>query len=146
MLTPGATVTPPAATGAPDPNYGLKAVGPANTSALPPVEKAADAPDQVNEAAGKPQPATPAATPGKKTKKPVYDTDILKAMSQRVMVGDGAMGTQLQAADLSLDDFNNRRRRGRYEIRSAAIWLTLITTTLPTRSAIAKRVGSSWAS
>jgi outer membrane protein assembly factor BamD len=75
VLTPGATVTPPAATGAPDPNYGLKAVGPANTAALPPVEKAADAPDQVNEAAGKPQPPAPAATGGKKTKKPVYDKD-----------------------------------------------------------------------
>src|ERR1700728_2924200 len=63
-----------------------------------------------------------------------YDTDILETLSQRVVVGDGAMGTQLQAADLSLDDFKNRRRRGRGEIRSAAIWLTLVTTT-PTRSA-----------
>jgi hypothetical protein len=54
-----------------------------------------------------------------------YDTDILETLSKRVMVGDGAMGTQLQGADLSLDDFNNRRRRGRDEIRSAAIWLTL---------------------
>ena len=34
-----------------------------------------------------------------------YDTDILETLSQRVMVGDGAMGTQLQAADLTLDDF-----------------------------------------
>src|SRR5882757_8116480 len=64
-----------------------------------------------------------------------YDTDILETLSQRVMVGDGALGTQLQAADLSLDDFNNRRRRGRDEIRSAAIWLTLVTATRPTRSA-----------
>jgi hypothetical protein len=64
-----------------------------------------------------------------------YDTDILETLSQRVMVGDGAMGTQLQDADLSLDDFNNRRRRGRDEIRSAAIWLTLVSTTLPTRAA-----------
>jgi hypothetical protein len=54
-----------------------------------------------------------------------YGTDILATLSKRVMVGDGAMGTQLQDADLSLDDFNNRRRRGRDEIRSAAIWLTL---------------------
>jgi hypothetical protein len=54
-----------------------------------------------------------------------YDADILETLSKRVMVGDGAMGTQLQDADLSLDDFNNRRRRGRDEIRSAAIWLTL---------------------
>src|SRR5580700_7904562 len=64
-----------------------------------------------------------------------YETDILEALSQRVIMGDGAMGTQLQAADLTLDDFNNRRRRGRHEIRSAAIWLTLVSTTLPTRSA-----------
>jgi 5-methyltetrahydrofolate--homocysteine methyltransferase len=34
-----------------------------------------------------------------------YDTDLLETLSQRVMVGDGAMGTQLQAADLTLDDF-----------------------------------------
>ncbi|MFB9704108.1 methionine synthase [Rhodococcus aetherivorans] len=30
---------------------------------------------------------------------------LLDALSQRVVVGDGAMGTMLQAADLSLDDF-----------------------------------------
>ena len=36
-----------------------------------------------------------------------YDTDLLDALSQRVLVGDGAMGTQLQAADLTLDDFNH---------------------------------------
>ena len=36
-----------------------------------------------------------------------YDTDLLDALSQRVLVGDGAMGTQLQAADLFLDDFNH---------------------------------------
>ncbi|WP_375483794.1 methionine synthase [uncultured Mycobacterium sp.] len=34
-----------------------------------------------------------------------YDTDLLDTLAQRVMVGDGAMGTQLQAADLTLDDF-----------------------------------------
>ena len=36
-----------------------------------------------------------------------YDTDLLDALSQRVLVGDGAMGTMLQAADLTLDDFND---------------------------------------
>ncbi len=36
-----------------------------------------------------------------------YDTDLLVSLSRRVLVGDGAMGTQLQAADLSLDDFNH---------------------------------------
>jgi 5-methyltetrahydrofolate--homocysteine methyltransferase len=34
-----------------------------------------------------------------------YDTDILDTLAQRVVIGDGAMGTQLQAADLTLDDF-----------------------------------------
>nr|WP_139797923.1 methionine synthase [Mycobacterium noviomagense] len=34
-----------------------------------------------------------------------YDTDLLDTLAQRVMVGDGAMGTQLQAAELTLDDF-----------------------------------------
>ena len=36
-----------------------------------------------------------------------YDTDLLDALSQRVLVSDGAMGTQLQEADLTLDDFNH---------------------------------------
>jgi 5-methyltetrahydrofolate--homocysteine methyltransferase len=36
-----------------------------------------------------------------------YDTDLLDTFSQRFMVGDGAMGTQLQAAHLTLDDFLN---------------------------------------
>jgi 5-methyltetrahydrofolate--homocysteine methyltransferase len=36
-----------------------------------------------------------------------YDTDLLDTLAKRVVVGDGAMGTQLQAADLTLDDFNN---------------------------------------
>jgi 5-methyltetrahydrofolate--homocysteine methyltransferase len=36
-----------------------------------------------------------------------YDTDVLDTLSKRVMVGDGPMGTQLQAAVLTLDDFNN---------------------------------------
>lgn len=35
-----------------------------------------------------------------------YDTTFLHAMSRRVLIGDGAMGTMLQAADLTLDDFN----------------------------------------
>lgn len=83
VLTPGVVTPPviraarpadlPAATGTPDPNFGLKAVGPANTAALPPVEKPAEAPDQINEVAGKPQPATPVTKPGKKTKKPAFD-------------------------------------------------------------------------
>ncbi|WP_026917923.1 methionine synthase [Gordonia shandongensis] len=34
-----------------------------------------------------------------------YDSTFLDAMSRRVVIGDGAMGTMLQAADLTLDDF-----------------------------------------
>jgi hypothetical protein len=29
-----------------------------------------------------------------------YDTDVCETLSKRVMVGDGAMGTQLKTADL----------------------------------------------
>ena len=73
---PGSTMTPngtpasslPAATGAQDPNYGL--VTPtAKYSALPPIEKAAPAPDQVNDAAGKPIPAAETRDPSSKKKK-----------------------------------------------------------------------------
>ncbi len=63
----------------------------------------------------------------------------------------------MRAANLCLDDFNNRRRRGQGEIRAAANWLTLVTTTPMFNAdkirelalegiAIAERVGSSWAS
>ncbi|MGB7364007.1 MAG: methionine synthase [Rhodococcus sp. (in: high G+C Gram-positive bacteria)] len=34
-----------------------------------------------------------------------FRSRLLDALSQRVVIGDGAMGTMLQAADLSLDDF-----------------------------------------
>jgi outer membrane protein assembly factor BamD len=65
----------PAATGAKDPNYGLKTVAPADASALPAIEKAAEAPDQINEAgksAPLPQDKT-AANGKKKTKAPKED-------------------------------------------------------------------------
>jgi outer membrane protein assembly factor BamD len=77
VLTPGAAVpaptgtpasTLPAATGAQDPNYGLPAPT-AKNAPLPPLEKAAAAPDQVNEAAGKPEPAAQVADPNAKKKK-----------------------------------------------------------------------------
>ncbi len=57
VVTPGSEPTGtgasnlPAATGAADPNYGLP-MPKATAKALPPVEKAPDAPDQFNEAAG----------------------------------------------------------------------------------------------
>lgn len=80
VLTPGintgsgAASDLPAATGAPDPNNGLHAVGNDNLTALPPTEKPADAPDQVNEAAGKAIPAAQAKDPNaKKNPKPAYD-------------------------------------------------------------------------
>jgi outer membrane protein assembly factor BamD len=80
VLTPGVTVGTgasnlPSATGAPDPNNGLTTVGPKNTSALPPVVKAADAPDQVNDAAGAKLPAAQVKDPNskKKTKAPAVD-------------------------------------------------------------------------
>jgi outer membrane protein assembly factor BamD len=81
VLTPGVVNTGagaasslPAATGAPDPNLGLKAVGPKDTSALPPVEAPAAAPDQVNDVAGKTTPAAQAKNPNqKKNPKPAYD-------------------------------------------------------------------------
>ncbi|GAC54893.1 methionine synthase [Gordonia amicalis] len=46
--------------------------------------------------------------PGDRGHKPRdFDTTFLSAMSRRVLIGDGAMGTMLQAADLTLDDFRN---------------------------------------
>jgi outer membrane protein assembly factor BamD len=65
----------PAATGTADPNYGLPAPTP-KTAALPPIEKAAEAPDQVNDLAGKTQPTitNPAVKTGKKKiKAPTVD-------------------------------------------------------------------------
>jgi outer membrane protein assembly factor BamD len=80
VLTPGASgggtaaSSLPAATGAPDPNFGLKTVGPKDTSALPAVEAPAAAPDQVNDAEGKAQPPSQAKPAGqKKNPKPGYD-------------------------------------------------------------------------
>jgi outer membrane protein assembly factor BamD len=80
VITPGSEAAPtgtgasdrPAATGAQDPNYGLPMPKAANT-ALPAVEKPAEAPDQVNEAEGHTssavaQPNTTTTANGKKKK------------------------------------------------------------------------------
>ena len=82
VLTPGVNTSSGAAssldsaTGTPDPNAGLKAVGPKDTSALPPVEAPAQAPDQVNDAASTKQPAAETKDPNqKKNPKPAYDKD-----------------------------------------------------------------------
>ncbi|MBW4038277.1 MAG: outer membrane protein assembly factor BamD [Acidobacteria bacterium] len=72
----GSTITPngtpasslPAATGAPDPNYGLATPNP-KVSPLPPVEKPAPAPDQINDAEGKAEPAAQTAPEGLSAKK-----------------------------------------------------------------------------
>jgi len=64
----------PSATGAPDPNFGLPAPV-AKTTDLPPIEKPAEAPDQVNDLQGKPQPAAQVKDPNakKKPKAPAVD-------------------------------------------------------------------------
>jgi outer membrane protein assembly factor BamD len=56
----------PAATGTQDPNYGIAAAGPKNNTPLPAIEKPAEAPDQVNEAVGVPQPAAQIKNPKSK--------------------------------------------------------------------------------
>jgi outer membrane protein assembly factor BamD len=75
----GATAAPAADAGAAD-NYGLKAVGPANTAPLPPVEKPAAGQNQVNDvkgnSTGNAQVETGTPAPGKKHKKnPKVKTD-----------------------------------------------------------------------
>jgi outer membrane protein assembly factor BamD len=78
VLTPGANGQAPATTQpAADPNGGLKAIGPTNAAAPPPVEKPAVAPDAVNDVTpGAQAPGQPApAANGKKAPKPAYDKD-----------------------------------------------------------------------
>jgi outer membrane protein assembly factor BamD len=70
-VTPASSL--PAATGKPDPNNGLPTVGERSATALPPVEKPDAAPDAINEAAAKPQPAAPDKAGTKKTKAPATD-------------------------------------------------------------------------
>ena len=82
----------PAATGAPDPNYGLKAIAPKDSTALPPIEKPANAPDTINEAAGHPQaPAQTAQTDAngkkKKTKAPAVDKNDESSSKQKKKKG-----------------------------------------------------------
>jgi outer membrane protein assembly factor BamD len=58
-----------------DANGGLKAVGPENVTPLPPVEKAGDAPDAVNDVKPGTQPAAQAPNPNGKKTKPAFDDD-----------------------------------------------------------------------
>ena len=64
----------PAATGAPDANFGIAAPKPPDNTPLPAAESAAPAPDAVNEVQGHPQPAAQTKAEGqKKNPKPAYD-------------------------------------------------------------------------
>jgi outer membrane protein assembly factor BamD len=67
----------PAATGRQDPNFGLPSATPNNSTALPAIEKPAEAPDQVNDTAGQTQPAIVQATDrkGKPVKEKLDKTD-----------------------------------------------------------------------
>jgi outer membrane protein assembly factor BamD len=56
-----------------DANGGLKPVGPANATPLPPVEKAAQAPDAINDVQPGTQPAAQAPNPNGKKTKPAFD-------------------------------------------------------------------------
>jgi outer membrane protein assembly factor BamD len=92
ILTPGAngsTVAQPAA----DANGGLKAVGPTNTEAAPPIEKPAVAPDAINDVVAgeqsKTQP-TPTAN-GKKAPKPAYDKDDESSSTHKKKKGLGKL-------------------------------------------------------
>jgi outer membrane protein assembly factor BamD len=66
-----AAASSPATT--PDPNGGLKAVGPENSTPLPAVEKATGVPDQVNDIQPGTQPATQAPRADGKKTKPTFD-------------------------------------------------------------------------
>jgi outer membrane protein assembly factor BamD len=65
-------ITPSTATPVPD-NGGLKAVGPVNQNAAPPIERATGAPDQVNDIQSGTQPAAQAARADGKKTKPEFD-------------------------------------------------------------------------
>jgi len=71
----GSSGSTPAAAPAADPNAngGLKAVGPTNNTPLPPVEKPAAAPDQVNDVANTATPQGAAAPANGKKVKPEFD-------------------------------------------------------------------------
>ena len=71
----------PAATGTPDPNYGLKAVGTPST-ALPPIERPAEAPSTLNTISA-PTPAAQAAPANGKKAKPAPDFDKSEESSSK---------------------------------------------------------------
>ena len=71
--TPDAVDSAAPAPGARDANYGLKAVGPTGAGTLPPIEKATQAPDPVNEVDGQKTPAAQALPAKGKAAKPEFD-------------------------------------------------------------------------
>ena len=94
VLTPGvntgsgAASSLPSATGAPDANLGMKAVGPKDNSPLPAVEAPAAAPDQVNDAADTKQPAAETKDPNqKKNPKPAYDKNDESSSKKKKKTG-----------------------------------------------------------
>ena len=71
--TPDAVDTAAPAAGTRDANYGLKAVRPGGGGALPPIERATQAPDPVNEVDGQKTPAAQALPAKGKAAKPEFD-------------------------------------------------------------------------
>ena len=61
IVSTGVTIITPGATAVKDAGNGLNSVGPANNTALPPIEKATAAPDAVNDVQGVKTPAGQAA-------------------------------------------------------------------------------------
>jgi outer membrane protein assembly factor BamD len=93
ILTPGANGSAPAQPAAADPTGGLKAVGPTNTQAAPPVEKPAAAPDAVNDVVAGEQSGGPGATTakGKKAPKPSFDKDDESSSTHKKKKGLGKL-------------------------------------------------------
>jgi outer membrane protein assembly factor BamD len=76
IISPSSAAAPTATVpAAPADNGGLKAVGPPDAKALPPIEKADGAPDQVNDIKPGTQPAAQAARADGKKTKPEFDKD-----------------------------------------------------------------------
>jgi outer membrane protein assembly factor BamD len=71
----GVEIVSPSSSGTGDNNGGLKSVGPANSAPLPEVEKAAPAPDAVNDIKPGTQPPAQAAPANGKKVKPEFDKD-----------------------------------------------------------------------
>ena len=70
---PGTTQVAPAAKPPVDTTGGIGPLLPPNATPLPPIEKAATAPDPINDAASRKQPPAQAAVAGKKKPKPTFD-------------------------------------------------------------------------